>query len=378
MVAPTNQPKNSFSHPTCRSSHIHSKALSERLGSCWVLDPFLGTAEVPRSAGKPVRNRRRLADEGAFLDKNMFIKKTREKPTKSLRGKQKKRREQIDFVPVGGWTTQLKNMRQIGSFPQGSGENKKCFKPPPSHYTTNPNNALLSMKSPLTRFVHCLFQKKAAQLVIHTELRNSHLWESPQHGQLPCLEVPWWEVHGRSHQSPQGSRGRRFIGRFPNVVEWLGEEKFQVICVFSFEKGLKLKFGKKKKKVVVGVRWWLNTKDGVTFSTSPVGWGCFLLTFAGFCLQLKSFRGQQRSAPLPSPFVRRHRSQCHAHVCKALRVVIRGPSSQRKSCCIWVPICTWKLNHPFFGWKTPCFEGFKVEKIEADIHRCPNAKSLRQ
>ena len=377
MVAPTNQPKNSFSHPTCRSSHIHSKALSERLGSCWVLDPFLGTAEVPRSAGKPVRNRRRLADEGAFLDKNMFIKKTREKPTKSLRGKQKKRREQIDFVPVGGWTTQLKNMRQIGSFPRGSGENKKCFKPPPSHYTTNPNNALLSVKSPLTRFVHCLFQKKPLNLS-STPSYVTHTFES--HLNMDSFHV-WRYLDERCMGGPishlKGPEVAGLLGGFQTLLNGWVKRNFRLYAFFPLKKGWSWNL-EKKKKVVVGVRWWLNTKDGVTFSTSPVGWGCFLLTFAGFCLQLKSFRGQQRSAPLPSPFVRKHRSQCHAHVCKALRVVIRGPSSQRKSCCIWVPICTWKLNHPFFGWKTPCFEGFKVEKIEADIHRCPNAKSLRQ
>ena len=33
---------------------------------------------------------------------------------------------------LGGWATHLKNISQIGSFPQGSGENQNCLKPPPS------------------------------------------------------------------------------------------------------------------------------------------------------------------------------------------------------------------------------------------------------
>ena len=160
--------------------------------------------------------------------------------------------------------------------------------------------------SPLTRFVHCLFQKKKPLNLSSTPSYVTHTFES--HLNMDSFHV-WRYLDERcmggpiSHLKVQTSQ---LFGRFPNVVEWLGEENFQVVCFFLWKRA-EVEIWRKKRSV--GVRWWRNTKDGVTFSTNPVGWGCFLLTFTGLDNSSSCFSGDnwlypyQRIKSLYKPFI---------------------------------------------------------------------------
>ncbi len=90
--------------------------------------------------------------------------------------------ETISPQLVGGWTTHLKNIRQIGSFPQGSGWKYKIFEPPPRQWSCFFSDMLNSTSVETWDFLPPSFDMitRLPPKAIHT-LHTTFTWATRKH-----------------------------------------------------------------------------------------------------------------------------------------------------------------------------------------------------